>query len=111
MLGNLHAISQYLSTSAEMKLFLHGKNETGNTTLVMAADANAINNDGRSALMEAALWGRAESVKALLNANTDKRLRDHEGRCAMDLAQPARKNEKREIPAFSLCGCRNCART
>ena len=108
--GNLHAISQYLGTSAETKLFLHGKDETGNTTLVMAAaeeshemvslllqhgaDANAINNDGRSALMEAALWGRVESVKALLNANADKRLRDHEGRCAMDLAQPANKNEK-----------------
>lgn len=47
------------------------------------ADANAINNDGRSALMEAALWGRIESVKALLNANANKRLRDHESRCAM----------------------------
>jgi len=108
--GNLHAISQYLSTSAETELFLHGKNKTGNTTLVMAAaekshemvslllqhgaDANAINNDGQSALMEAALWGRIESVKALLKANADKRLRDHEGRCVMDLAQPVRKNEK-----------------
>lgn len=108
--GNLHAISQYLSNSAETKLFLHGKNETGDTTLIMAAaekshemvslllqrgaDANAINNDGRSALMEAALWGRIESVRALLKANADKRLRDHEGRRAIDLAQPARKNEK-----------------
>ncbi len=108
--GNLHAISQYLSTSAERELFLHGKDETGHTALAMAAaekshemvslllqhgaDANATNNDGRSALMEAAFWGRVESVKALLNANGDKRLRDHEGRCAMDLAQPARKNEE-----------------
>jgi hypothetical protein len=108
--GNLHAISQYLSISAETELFLHGKDETGNTTLVMAAaekspemvslllqhgaDANAINNDGRSALMEAALWGRIESVKALLNVNANKHLRDHEGRCAMDSAQPVRKNEK-----------------
>ena len=110
ILGNLHATSQYLSTSAEAKLFLHGKNETGNTTLVMAAaersyemvslllqhgaDANATNHDGRTALMEAALWGRVESVEALLNANADKRLRDHEVRCAMDLAKPARENEK-----------------
>jgi hypothetical protein len=108
--GNLHAISQYLSTSAETNLFLHGRDDAGNTTLVTAAaekshemvslllrhgaDANAINNDGRSALIEAALWGRIESVKALLNAYADKGLRDHEGRCAMDLAQPARKNEK-----------------
>ena len=44
--------------------------------------------------MEAALWGRVESVKALLNANADKRLRDHEARYAMDLAKPARENEK-----------------
>ncbi|KAG9254330.1 uncharacterized protein F5Z01DRAFT_102498 [Emericellopsis atlantica] len=110
--GNLPAISQYLNTSVEANLFLHGKNETGNmnTTLIMAAaekshemvslllrngaDVNAINNDGRSALMEAALWGRMESVKALLNSNADKGLRDRQGRCAMDLAQAARKNEK-----------------
>lgn len=58
------------------------------------ADANAINNDGRSALMEAALWGRIESVKALLKAQADKRLRDQIGLLAIDLAQPARKNEK-----------------
>lgn len=119
--GKLHAIRQYLNTSAETKLFLHGKDKTGNTTLIMAAaekshemvslllqygaDANTINNDGRSALMEAALWGRIESVRALLNANADKRLRDHEGRCAMDLALPARKNEKeryRRSPAKSV---------
>jgi hypothetical protein len=108
--GNLSAISQYLNTSAEAKLLLHGKDETGNTTLIMAAaeknqemvslllqngaEVNAINNDGRSALMEAALWGRVKSVKALLNSNADKHLRDHQGRCAVDLAQPTRKNEK-----------------
>jgi len=43
--------------------------------------------------MEAALWGRIESVKALLSVNVDKGFRDREGRCAMDLAQPAPKNE------------------
>ena len=110
ILGNLHATSLYLSTSAETKLFLHGEDGSGNTILIMAAaersyemvslllqhgaDANAINNNGRTALMEAALWGRVESVKELLNANADKRLHDHEDRCAMDLAKPDRKNEK-----------------
>lgn len=110
ILGDLHATSLYLSTSAETNLFLHGEDGNGNTTLVMAAaetshemvslllqhgaDANAINNNGRTALMEAALWGRVESVKELLNANADKRLQDHEDRCAMDLAKPDRKNEK-----------------
>ena len=34
-------------------------------------------------------------MKALLNANADKRLRDHDVRCAMVLAKPARKNEER----------------
>lgn len=33
-------------------------------------------------------------MKALLNADADKCLRDHEGHCAVDLAQPTRKNEK-----------------
>lgn len=108
--GDLPAISQYLDTSPEAKLFLHGKDETGNTTLIMAsaeeshemvslllqhgADANAINDDGRSALMEAALWGRIDNVKALLSFNADKHLRDHHGRCAMDLAQPDSNNQK-----------------
>jgi hypothetical protein len=108
--GNLNAVNQYLSTSSEKKLFLTGRSESGDTTLIMAAmekshemvslllqhgaDANAINNHRRSALMEAALWGRIESVKALLHANADKGLRDYEDRCAMDLAQPTRNNEK-----------------
>ncbi len=123
ILGDLHEMSQYLNTSAETRLFLHGKNETGDTTLIMAAaershdmvslllqhgaDANAINNHGRSALMAAALWGRVESVRVLLNANADKRLRDHEGRCAMDLAQPARKNEKERYSRSSLAAAKS----
>jgi len=69
--GNLHAISQYLSTLTKMKLFLHKKNKTENTTLIMTAtekshemmslllqhdaDANTINNDKQSALMKVAL--------------------------------------------------------
>ncbi|EUC41139.1 hypothetical protein COCMIDRAFT_40654 [Bipolaris oryzae ATCC 44560] len=116
--GNLHTIGQYLSTSAEKKLFLTGKNKNGDTTLIMAAaeknhemvsfllqngaDANAINNNGRTALMEAALWGRIENIKVLLSANANKHLKDHEGRCAMDLAQPTRKNEKERYWRSSL---------
>ncbi|KAI8939285.1 hypothetical protein NX059_005111 [Plenodomus lindquistii] len=108
--GNINAVNQYLSTSSEKELFLNGRFESGDTTLIAAAmekshemvslllqhgaDANAINNHGRSALMEAALWGRIESVKALLHANADKGLRDYEDRCAIDLAQRTRNNEK-----------------
>jgi hypothetical protein len=108
--GNINAVNQYLSTSSEKELFLTGRFESGDTTLIVAAmekshemvslllqhgaDTNAINNHRRSALMEAALWGRIESVKALLHANADKGLRDYENHCAIDLAQPTRNNEK-----------------
>lgn len=108
--GNLHSIQQYLSTSVETELFLHGRNDTGNTILIMAsaewnhemvslllkhgADVNATNNDGRSALMEAALWGRIESVRALLEGYADKQVQDTQGRRAIDLARSTRKNEE-----------------
>jgi hypothetical protein len=107
--GNIKATEQYLSTSPEQELFLTGRFESEDATLIKAAmekshdmvslllqhkvDVNAINNQGRSALMEAALWGRFDSVKALLNADADKSLRDKEGRCAMDLAKPTRKKQ------------------
>ncbi|KAI1125305.1 hypothetical protein F5Y10DRAFT_284362 [Nemania abortiva] len=107
--GDLPTTSRYLSTSVEKELFLHGRDQDGNTTLICAAmeqshemvslllkngaKPNDVNNDRRSALMEAALWGRIKNVKALLNANADKYIRDHEGRCAIDLAQRALKNE------------------
>ncbi|KAI9652699.1 MAG: hypothetical protein M1829_001482 [Trizodia sp. TS-e1964] len=51
-------------------------------------------NLGRTALMEAALWGRIESVRLLLKAEANKNLKDHEGRSAIYLAQPAAKNQK-----------------
>ncbi|KAL6823022.1 hypothetical protein J3E69DRAFT_305131 [Trichoderma sp. SZMC 28015] len=116
--GKLGAVSQYLETSTEAKLFLHGKDETGNTTLIMAAaeksddmvplllqkgaDVDAANNDGRTALMEAALWGRLRSVKALLDSNASKSAKDRHGRSAMDLAQPTRRNEKERYNRSSL---------
>ena len=62
-----------LALHPKRNTFYTKRNETRNTTLVMAtaekshkmvtlllkygADANAINNDGRTALIEAALWG------------------------------------------------------
>ncbi|KAI1740023.1 hypothetical protein F4680DRAFT_420977 [Xylaria scruposa] len=58
------------------------------------ANVNAVNKDGRSALMQAALWGRIKTVKALINANADKHLLDHEGRSVLDLAQPSRQNRE-----------------
>lgn len=58
------------------------------------ADMNAVNGDGRSALMEAALLGRIDSVRALLNFTANKCVRDRNHRCALDLARSARGNEK-----------------
>jgi hypothetical protein len=108
--GRVNVVSHYLNTSPEKELFLNGRFDDGDTTLIMVAaekscemvslliqngaDVNAVNNHGRTALMGAALWGRIESVKVLLEANADKSLRDGEGRCAMDPAQPTRANKK-----------------
>lgn len=121
--GDLHAITRYLDTSVETDIFLHGKNQAGNTTLIMAAaeannempllllkrgaDPNATNNEGRSPLMEASLWGRLESVKALLNCEADKNLRDHEGYCALDLAQPGRRNERERYQRSSQAAAKD----
>jgi hypothetical protein len=123
VLGDLDAVSEYLTTSTEANLFLHGKDENGNTALIMAAaewnhemvslllqhgaDANSVNYKGRSPLMEAALWGRIESVKVLLEVNVNKRLRDHDDRCALDLAQPARKNEKERYERSSYAAAQS----
>ncbi|KIW90341.1 uncharacterized protein Z519_08985 [Cladophialophora bantiana CBS 173.52] len=47
---------------------------------------------GRSPLMEAALWGRYENVKHLLDFGADKNLEDGEGFTAMQLAEPSTRN-------------------
>ncbi|KAH6956206.1 hypothetical protein DER45DRAFT_614173 [Fusarium avenaceum] len=108
--GNTSFIKQYLNTSSEAQLFLHGRDKLGNTTLMMAAaqkgcemvslllengaNADAVNDCGRNALMEAALWGRIETVRILLNFGVNKSLCDHSGRCAKDLAETCRENEE-----------------
>lgn len=110
ILGDVHAIRQYLSTSPDVELFLHGRDEKGNTTLMHAAaeeshamvsllleegsDPNATNDNGRSALMQAALWGRLANVKVLLKADVNKHLRDHENRSAVNFALPTRRNQE-----------------
>lgn len=59
-----------------------------------SSNVNAVNHEGRSALMEAALWGRFDNAKLLVDQGADKSLRDNKKRRAVDLAQPTRKNQR-----------------
>jgi Ankyrin repeats (3 copies) len=59
-----------------------------------------VNARGRTPLMEAALWGRDDAVKFLLEKGADSQLKDHKYRTALDLAQDTDQN-KREREARS----------
>lgn len=117
VLGNLDGVKQYLDTVSEEEraILLYGGSEGGDSSsaLIYAAAGptlqrggssvvpllleNRVNVDdtnlaGRTALMEAALWGRAVNVRLLLEdgANVDKN--DASGRRAIDLATPSERN-------------------
>ncbi|KAF9883090.1 hypothetical protein FE257_004098 [Aspergillus nanangensis] len=108
--GNIRQLQHYLKTSAEKSIFLHGRNHDGDTSLIMASreknadivllllehksEVNATNKSGRTALMEAALWGRLEITKILLSKGADRYLCDDQSLKAFDLAQPTRRNRK-----------------
>ncbi len=108
--GQVAQVREYLDNSPDAWNFLHGRRYSGNTTLILASiekssdmvsllldhgsNINAINHDGRSALMEAALWGRLHNVKLLINQGANKSLRDYKKQVAADLAQPKRKNQE-----------------
>ncbi|KAB8271049.1 DYW family of nucleic acid deaminases-domain-containing protein [Aspergillus minisclerotigenes] len=108
--GDVHRVKLYLKTSSEASIFLRGRDRSGDTSLIMAAreknadmislllehgaEVNATNRNGRSALMEASLWGRLENTKLLLSQGADRYLCDDKNRGAFDLAQPTRKNRK-----------------
>ncbi|KAI1806693.1 DYW family of nucleic acid deaminases-domain-containing protein [Daldinia bambusicola] len=65
--------------------------------LEKGADVNAVDCNGRTALMEAALWGRLRNVELLLNAGAEesKRCIDRSQLLrAVDFAKPLRKNAK-----------------
>ncbi|KAJ5923536.1 hypothetical protein N7454_008781 [Penicillium verhagenii] len=108
--GEISKVRDYVQGSAEKSIFLHGRDYQGDTCLIMAsrekssamisllldsgAEVNAKNKNGRTALMEACLWGRLESVKILLSRGADRSLRDNRNQRAQDLAEPSRKNHK-----------------
>ncbi|KAJ6105216.1 hypothetical protein N7523_010290 [Penicillium sp. IBT 18751x] len=62
--------------------------------LDFGAKVNATNKNGRTALMEASLWGRLETAKILLSRDADRFLRDKRNQRPLDLTQPTRQNHK-----------------
>ncbi|KAJ6147975.1 hypothetical protein N7497_009957 [Penicillium chrysogenum] len=115
-IGDVKAVQKYLDSSSEAQLFVRGRHSDGQTTLIIAArgqspamasllikhgaDVNAVDNNGRTALMEAALFGWVDNVKVLLKHNTDKTIRDGENRLAIDLARDHYTNrEERYVRA------------
>jgi hypothetical protein len=108
--GDHEYVERHIQISPEAKIFISGSNEQGDTALVLAAcerypvvlelllrhgsDVDHQNKAGRSALMEAALWGRVDNVKHLLQYDADCSLRDNEGYQAIDLAGTLLRNEE-----------------
>lgn len=108
--GDYQCVENYICTSSEVEIFLHGINEEGNSALNLAAcechhaivkllldhgaDVNNMNKNGRSPLMEAAFWGRIDNVKYLLEHGANKTLRDVHGRRAADLAEQSPQNDE-----------------
>ena len=110
LFGNLNYVREYLDTSPEKHLFIHGVDSEGKTALLLAAcekypaivklllergaDPNHQTKKGRTPLMEAALWGRYENVEHLLENSADKDLIDNDGLKAIDFATPSARNEE-----------------
>ena len=100
VLGKEQDVRSFLTSSAEAEILVLGKDGEGNSLLTMIAAEvyprmvtlfldqgamiNSRNNSGRSPLMEAALWGRFENAKILLDRGADKEVRDMKGRKAID---------------------------
>jgi len=119
--GKVSIIDDYRRTSSDAAVFLHGRDEKGNTTLIMAAceaslgmvsllldrgsDVSATNHNGRTALMEAALWGRVSNVELLNLGGANSSMLDLEKRSASDLTEPIPKNrEERDVHAGGSIG-------
>jgi hypothetical protein len=108
--GDYEYVEDYLRTSPEATLFLHGIDEEGNSALNLAAsekypaivkllldygvDADHQNKNGRSPLMEAAIWGRTDNVKHFLEYGVNRTLHDIHGHQAAELAGPSLRNDE-----------------
>lgn len=110
LFGDVDYVREYIDSSAENGLFVHGVDKSGTTALCIAAcenypaivelllergaDPNLQTEEGRTPLMEAALWGRYENVEHLLGHGANKDVKDSRGLRAIDLATPSDRNEQ-----------------
>ncbi|KAM0798340.1 hypothetical protein BDR22DRAFT_859787, partial [Usnea florida] len=108
--GDVDYVQEYLDSSPKNRLFIHGVGKDGKTALLIAAcekyptivklllergaDPNFQSKDGRTPLMEAALWGRYENVEHLLGHGAKKYLMDEHSLKAIDLATPSDRNDE-----------------
>ena len=112
--GRVKAVDDYLQGSSEAPIFIDGKKRNGDTTLIMASgeacsemvsflldrgsNINAVNYEGRSALVAATLWGRLDNAKILLERGANNNLKDRNGCTAANLALPNQKNQRERQP-------------
>lgn len=111
--GDIDFLEDFLCNSSEAVAFLEGMDEDGNSALMLAArekfsliverlldwgaEVDFQNTQGRSPLMEAALWGRHDNVQKLLDHDADKDLRDIDGFKAVDLARASSRNAEERL--------------
>ena len=110
LFGDVDYVREYLDSSPEKDLFIHGVDKDGKTALRLAArkkypaivilllergaDPNHRTKEGRTPLMEGALWGRYQNVDHLLKNGANKHLIDNDGLKAIDLATQSDRNEE-----------------
>lgn len=116
--GDINFLEEFLCNSSEAVAFLEGMDEDGNSALLLAArekfsliverlldwgaEVDFQNTQGRTPLMEAALWGRHDNVQKLLDHDADKDLRDVDGYKAVDLARASSRNAEERLQRSNL---------
>ena len=72
----------------------NGHHEVVKFLLKEGADINALDDEGRTPLMEGALWSFVEIVDTLVNAGADTKIRDRQGRQAADFTEESERNDE-----------------
>jgi hypothetical protein len=109
MKGECLHVKKYFQETNNPKFLLNWVDKNGNTALICAAsrgipkmvelllefgaDINAQNDHGRTALMEAVLWGQLTSANYILDKGAAW-LEDNDGNSAVDLSKINERNER-----------------